>query len=112
MVVVAGYLLWAGATLPGGAFQSAAVLAGAGLLLVLSGLAEPPAFGARWWRALACLGFVLFLLAAAVLLPTQGALLRYPREAAGALILAIETGLAVSIALMLIAFFAHRRGGR
>ncbi|MCC6201501.1 MAG: hypothetical protein IT494_00675 [Gammaproteobacteria bacterium] len=45
-------------------------------------------------------GFVLFLAIATALLP-QGALLQYPPAHAGALILAIETGLTLSLAAIL-----------
>ena len=37
MILVAGYLLWAGAHAPGGAFQAGAVLAASGVLLLLTG---------------------------------------------------------------------------
>ncbi len=48
MVLVAGYLLWAGENRAGGAFQAAAVLAAAGVLLRLAGrlpVLLPPRFG-------------------------------------------------------------------
>lgn len=46
MVLMAGYLLWAGAHRPGGAFQAGAVLAAAVVLLYLAGLI--PAWAAPW----------------------------------------------------------------
>lgn len=100
MVVIAVYLLWAGAFRPGGAFQAGAVLAAAAVLLhlvgLLSGWRTP---GLRLRIGLAA-GFALFLALAAGLL-TQGSLLQFPPSAAGVLILLIESGLTVSLALIL-----------
>ena len=50
-IVLAAYLLWVGAYAPGGAFQAGAVLAGVGVLLLLT--------GARSWRGCAgvCCGW-------------------------------------------------------
>lgn len=104
MVVVAVYLLWAGAFRPGGAFQAGAVLAAAAVLLHLVGLLpgwSRPRLGLRIGIAA---GFALFLAVAAGLL-TQGALLQYPPAAAGVLILLIESGLTVSLALILAGLF-------
>lgn len=104
MVVVAVYLLWAGAFRPGGAFQAGAVLAAAAVLLHLVGLLpgwSRPRFGLRIGLSA---GFALFLAVAAGLL-TQGSLLQYPPAAAGVLILLIESGLTVSLALILAGLF-------
>ena len=104
MVVVAVYLLWAGAFRPGGAFQAGAVLAAAAVLLHLVGLLSSwsrPRLGLRIGLAA---GFALFLVVAAGLL-TQGSLLQYPPAAAGVLILLIESGLTVSLALILAGLF-------
>ncbi|MDP3842289.1 MAG: Na(+)/H(+) antiporter subunit B [Oxalobacteraceae bacterium] len=104
MVLVAGYLLWAGSHRAGGAFQAGAVLAGSGVLLHLAGLmpdwADPP----RLLRTGLAAGFLIFLSVATLLL-WQGALLQYPPRWAGALILAIEAGLTLSIALVLAGLF-------
>jgi multisubunit Na+/H+ antiporter MnhB subunit len=109
MLVVAGYLLWAGSSMPGGAFQAAAVLAAAGLLAVLSGLAGAPRLYSRRWRAAVVSGFALFLTVAAILLVVEGALLQYPRTLSGVLILLIEAALAASLGLLLLAFFGEGR---
>ena len=111
MSVVAVYLLWAGALRPGGAFQAGAVLAAAAVLLHLAGLL--PAWrgpGVLLRLALAA-GFLIFLAVAAALL-ANGALLRYPPEHAGALILLIEAALSVSLGLMLagLLLFVSRGG--
>ncbi|MDP1636586.1 MAG: MnhB domain-containing protein [Candidatus Nitrotoga sp.] len=104
MVLIAGYLLWAGSHRPGGAFQAGAVLAAAGVLLHLAGLM--PAWGdpGRLLRAGLTEGFLLFLSVATLPL-LQGAMLQYPPRWAGALILAIEAGLTLSLALMLVGLF-------
>lgn len=107
MVVVAGYFLWAGASMPGGAFQAAAVLAGAGLLARLSGLARSPDLDAPGWRAAVVFGFALFLAVAVAMLVLEGRLLQYPRALSATLILLIEAGLAISLGFMLLAFFAE-----
>ncbi len=104
MVLVAGYLLWAGAFRPGGAFQAAAVLAAAGVLLRLDGPVTAWTHPGRWLRAVLAAGFVVFL-GVAVLGLAQGALLEYPRPWAGSLILAIEAALTVSLGLLLAGLF-------
>ena len=104
MVVVAVYLLWAGAFRPGGAFQAGAVLAAAAVMLHLTGLLpswQAPALKLRW--ALAS-GFLIFLAVAAGLV-LQGALLQYPPAQAGMLILLIEAGLTLSVGLILAGLF-------
>lgn len=100
MVLVAGYVLWAGAHRPGGAFQAGAVLVGAGVLLHLAGLLPPWASPGRTLRIGLAFGLLVFIaVAAAVML--QGTLLQYPPAWAGALILLIEACLTVSLALVL-----------
>lgn len=104
MIVVAVYLLWAGAFRPGGAFQAGAVLAAAAVLLHLTGLLpswQVPARKLRWGLTA---GFLIFLAVAAGLL-SQGALLQYPPAQAGILILLIEAGLTISLGLILAGLF-------
>ncbi len=103
MVVVAVYLLWAGAFRPGGAFQAGAVLAAAAVLLHLVGLLAGWSTPRLRLRIGLAAGFALFLAVAAAL--KQGSLLQYPPDAAGALILLIECGLTVSLALILAGLF-------
>ncbi len=113
LILAAGYLLWAGAHRPGGAFQAAAVLAGAAVLLHLSG--QMPAWSSPGLLLrLGLAGGLLIFLALAAGLLGQGALLRYPPEYAGALILLIEASLTISLGLILAGLFlmlAGRRGG-
>jgi multisubunit Na+/H+ antiporter MnhB subunit len=104
IVLVAGYLLWRGASAPGGAFQAAAVLAGGGILAIVAGAVRSPDTASVPLRAALVLGPALFLAIAAAPLVTGGPLLAYPEGAAGGLILAIEAGLTVSIAVILVTF--------
>lgn len=104
MIVVAVYLLWAGAFRPGGAFQAGAVLAAAAVLLHLTGLLpswQIPTSKLRWGLTA---GFLIFLVVAAGLL-SQGALLQYPPAQAGMFILLIEAGLTISLGLILAGLF-------
>ncbi|MDP2238872.1 MAG: Na(+)/H(+) antiporter subunit B [Burkholderiales bacterium] len=104
MAIVAIYLLWAGAFRPGGAFQAGAVLAASAVLLHLTGLMpgwRQPRVRLRWGLSG---GFLVFLAVAAVLL-IEGGLLRYPPAHAGALILLIESGLTISLGLILAGLF-------
>ena len=107
MVLAAVYLLWAGAFRPGGAFQAAAVLAAAAVLLHLAEIQGPWPQQARGPRLAIAGGFLLFLAIAAAML-INGGLLRYPPEQAGLLIVLIESGLSVSLAVNLAAFFLLR----
>jgi multisubunit Na+/H+ antiporter MnhB subunit len=103
-LVVAVYLLWAGAFRPGGAFQAGAVLAAVAVLLHLVGLLRGWNSPRLWRRLGLVAGFAIFLVVAAVL-ATQGALLQYPPDSAGVLILLIESGLTFSLALILAGLF-------
>lgn len=105
VVLVAGYLVWRGKAAPGGAFQAAAVLAGGGILAIVAGMVRVPDTSSAPVRAGLVLGPGLFLAIAAAPLLTGGRLLAYPAGAAGGLIVAIEAGLMVSIALVLVTFF-------
>ncbi len=104
MVVVAVYLLWAGAWRPGGAFQAGAVLAAAAVLLHLTGRLPGWLLPGRWLRGGLAGGFLVFLGVAAALLG-RGALLDYPPAQAGALILLIEAALTLSLGLLLAGLF-------
>lgn len=111
--VVGGYLLWAGTSYPGGAFQGGAALAAVGALLALSGRLAAVGNGSRRKAALLRLGlfagvvvgFAVFT-AVGLLAMFSGDFLEYRGEAAYGLILLIETALTVSIAVTLAALFA------
>lgn len=110
MIVVAGYLLWAGAHQPGGAFQAAAVLAAAAVLLHLAGLLPAWAAPGRLLRLGLAAGLLVFL-AVAVLPLAHAPLLTYPPAWAGALILLVEAALTVSLGLVLAGLFLFLSGG-
>lgn len=97
LVVVAAWVLFAGASLPGGAFQSGAIIAGALVLVRLLGLAR---FSARITRAMAAVGLACFLAFAAIGGAT-GTWLAIPQSASASLIIGLETVLALSIGVSL-----------
>ena len=105
MLLLAAYLLWAGAYRPGGAFQAGAVLAATGVLMRLGGL--PMAFirPGILLRLGLVIGFAVFLLVAVVGALMGEAFLAYPATMAGLLILTIEVALTLSIGMILLALF-------
>lgn len=115
MLLVGIYLLWAGAHRPGGAFQAAAVIAAAAVLLNLARLTPAwtgaPRARLRWGLA----GGLLVFTGVAAALLAGGALLAYPPAQAGLLILVIESVLTVSLGLILAGLFlflSEDRGGQ
>lgn len=104
MVLVAGYLVWAGSHGPGGAFQGGAILAAAGVLLVLAEQRGWMRFRGVGKPALVS-GFLVFLILAAVSPLRGGPLLRYPPGAAASLLMVLESVLAVSIGATLLGMF-------
>jgi multisubunit Na+/H+ antiporter MnhB subunit len=106
MVLVAGYLLWAGEHAPGGAFQAGAVLGAAGVLLLLGEKIRPAEVPEWLLRVLLAVGFCIFLAVAAALLLLRGQLLEFPPAWAGGLIVLLETVLTISIGATLVALFA------
>jgi len=105
LVVLAGYLLWLGAHAPGGAFQAGALLAGAGVLLILVGTQPLGALPPPALRALAALGVLVFAAVALLVMGGGRRLLEYPPEWAGVLILVIESAATLSIGLALAYLF-------
>jgi multisubunit Na+/H+ antiporter MnhB subunit len=105
LILVAAYLLWAGAHAPGGAFQAGAVLAAAGVLMLLAGWRLPAALAALPLRLVLVAGPATFLLLAVTTLLLEGRLLQFSPEWAGRLILIIETTATISIGATLIALF-------
>jgi multisubunit Na+/H+ antiporter MnhB subunit len=105
IALTAGYLLWAGAYRPGGAFQAGAVLAGGGVLLRLVGAIpgfRSPNTGLRMGLVL---GFAVFLAAATMPLSGGSSLLEYREVRAAVSILLIESALTLSIAAVLVTLF-------
>lgn len=105
MWLVSGYLLWAGAYRPGGAFQAGAVLAATGVLMRLGGMPMGFLQPRRLLRFGLVLGFSVFLLVALVSAFAGDAFLSYPTGMAKWLILIIEIGLTLSIAMVLLSLF-------
>lgn len=99
-LVVGVYLVWTGASAPGGAFQGGTVLAAAWLLVLMAGLVQPPMLARGWVRWLVVGGPLLFLGAGALGL-LAGAFLRWPDGFEKPVVLAIELALAASIAATL-----------
>ncbi len=105
MLLLAAYLLWAGADRPGGAFQAGAVLAATGVLMRLGGLPMEFIRPGMLLRLGLVLGFAVFLLVAVAGVLAGEAFLAYPPGMAGGLILAIEIVLTLSIGMILLALF-------
>lgn len=103
-ILTAGYLLWAGAHQPGGAFQAGAVLAAVAVLLYLAGRLPAWATPGALLRTGLAAGFLIFLVAGLAMVES-GSYLTFPIATAGAWILAIEAGLTLSLGLMLTGLF-------
>ncbi|MFO8153728.1 MnhB domain-containing protein [Thioalkalivibrio sp.] len=105
MLIVAGFLLWAGAYQPGGAFQAGSVLAAAGVLLRLAGVSAGWLDNAVLVRAGLALGLLTFLGIGMLVMLAGVPFLTYPAAHAGTLILVIELTLTLSIGLTLLSLF-------
>ncbi len=109
MVLVAGYLLWAGSNQAGGAFQAGAILGGAGVLLLLDSsplLARLPKGGLVWGI---CLGPFYFLVVAVAAMLRGRHFLEYRAPEATLAIVTLEATAAFSIGLCLATLFAGRQ---
>lgn len=100
-ILVGVHLVWVGADDPGGKFQGAAVLAAMWVLVLVAGLGVPPRITGRGVRLLLIAGPLLFVLIGLAGIPWAGAFLAWPEAWAKPLILAIEAGLTLSVALTL-----------
>lgn len=113
-LLVPAYLLWRGTHAPGGAFPAGALLGAGGVLLLLTD-AHPWKQMARHPTLLHILlsaGVTIFLAVGLAGLLLTGSFLAFPPSLATALILAIEVTTALSIALMLMAFYLFGEPGR
>lgn len=109
LILVSGYLLWAGEHAPGGAFQAGSVLAAAGVLMLLTGW-RPVAWFIGWpLRFLLVSGLAVFVLTAALMLLRGKSFLEFPPSHAGVLILLIEATAVLTIGVTLASLFL---GGR
>ena len=111
MMLMAGYLLWAGAAAPGGAFQAGSVLAAAVILLLLASKYLPVRLSGWPLRVVLVLGLGAFVAVGATLLSANGAFLQYPNGLAGGLILFIEAAATLSIGVTLAALFLGGKPG-
>jgi multisubunit Na+/H+ antiporter MnhB subunit len=105
LVLTAGYLLWAGAHAPGGAFQAGALLAAAGVLLRIGGRADAGLPRGTALRALAVAGVAVFLAVGLAVMAAGGPFLDYPVALAGGLILLIEAAATLAIGATLAALY-------
>lgn len=112
LLVMALYLLVAGATGPGGAFQAGALLGALGVLLRLSGRLVADASPSLPWRLAPVAGIGVFALLAVVSPFLSGAPLAYPPAFAYPLLLVVETALTISIAATLVLLFGAAPGLR
>ncbi|MDR5865057.1 DUF4040 domain-containing protein [Halomonas campisalis] len=113
-LLVSAYLLWRGSHAPGGAFPAGAVLGAGGVLLLLTD-SVPWMHRERYQRRLRALlaaGLMMFLAVALGGLLITGTFFAIPTPLAAPLILAIEVATALSIALMMMAFYLYGEPGR
>lgn len=108
MILVAVSLIWQGTHLAGGAFQGGAVLAAAGVLMMVSELPWLRLIPSLPVRLMLVFGPLVFL-GLGVSCLADGRFLEYPGELAGFLILLIELACGLSIGLTLACLFV---GGR
>ncbi|WP_051146524.1 MnhB domain-containing protein [Marinobacter daepoensis] len=105
MMLFAGYLLWAGSDRPGGAFQAGSVLAATAVLMRLGGVPMDFLRPGVMLRLGLTVGFSVFLVVALASALDGDVFLQYPEVITKPLIVLIETGLTLSIAMVLLALF-------
>lgn len=105
LISVSGYLLWAGAHAPGGAFQAGSLLGAAGVLLLLSGWQIDQKFIGLLLRVVLTLGIGTLVLVATLALLIGNAFLQYPLALASQIILLVEAAATLSIGATLAALF-------
>ncbi|MGR7994055.1 MnhB domain-containing protein [Xanthobacter sp. ZOL 2024] len=100
-VLVGLYMFWAGADVPGGAFQGGAVLAAMALMAIAAGLLPRPVLARRRLRALLLAGPFGFLLVGVLGWVFADAFLAYPPGVEKAVIILVEAAITLSIAVTL-----------
>lgn len=100
-VVVGVYLVWNGADEPGGTFQGGTILAAMWLLVMMADLRQPPETRAMVLRRLVVFGPVVFIAVGFVGFLIADGFLTYPPAWAKPIIVAVESALALSIAVIL-----------
>lgn len=101
IILTSGYLLWAGAHAPGGAFQAGAMLAGAFALVYLCGLVAPGPISSKAWRASLVVAVAAFLVSALISVLLGLPMLTIPSAFAGMQILLMEIAATLSVAATL-----------
>lgn len=99
-LLIGVYLVWAGSSEPGGAFQGGTVLAAVWLLVAMAGLTDAPRVTSPMLRLCIVVGPALFL-GIGIVGAFVGMFLGLPVAYAKSLILLIEAGLTLSIAVTL-----------
>jgi len=97
-ILVGIYLVWAGANEPGGAFAGGTIVAAMWVLVILSGLKDPPAMASRALRVCLVAGAGLFIGVGLAGLFFGSSFLAYPDGFAKPLIILIEAAMTLSIA--------------
>jgi multisubunit Na+/H+ antiporter MnhB subunit len=105
-VIIGIYVVWAGASRPGGAFQGGTVLAAMWLLVMRAGLTDVPPINRRWLRLLLIAGPAVFLVVGLGGLWLGDAFLAYPVAFAKPIIVAIEVPMTLTIAVTLVLVMA------
>lgn len=105
MILISGYLLVAGLETAGGAFQAGAVLAAAGVLLILAGRPVPLVEDGIAGRLGLAGGLAMFIALGLGGMLFADAFLDYPQRGAGTILMLLEAGVTVSVALTLLAMF-------
>ena len=100
-ILVGVHLFWVGADEPGGAFQGGAILAAMWMIVMMAGLTQAPATGARWLRLALVAGPAVFLATGFLGFAIAGGFLAYPVGFAKPLILFVEAFMVLSIAVTL-----------
>ena len=107
------YMTWAGADVPGGAFQGGTVLGAMWILVIMAGLGRFPPIGSGLLRAATIAGPIVFLAIGLGGFISPGLFLAYPDGFAKPLIVVMELALTLSISVILALLVAgppERRG--
>ncbi len=115
IIVVSGYILWLGSHAAGGAFQAGALLAGAGVLMLVVSAEKLALRDNIRLRTLLVAGPGIFTLVAVGLMLSGNVMLQYPLDYAGSYILLIEAASTLTIGITLTLLFAGsrpRQGGQ
>lgn len=112
LIVTGGYILWAGAHEPGGAFQAGALLAAAMVMLRLGGHTDGRLPSPLIQRVTLVAGIAAFVMVGVATTMLGLDFLQYPKGWSGVLILAIESAATLSIAVTLaLAYIGGRPTG-